>query len=112
MIRSALESPPLQRAPRWQRRPDLRRSEILDGAVLAFGQNGYKRTTLADVAARAGVCAGTICHYFGSKGALFEEVIAERLMPSIEIEEATLARHHGRSWDLLEQLLQRFWERA
>jgi membrane fusion protein (multidrug efflux system) len=102
----------LQREPRWQRRPDIRRGEILDGAVLAFGQNGYKRTTLADVAARAGVCAGTICHYFGSKGALFEEVIAERLMPSIEIEEASLANHRGPAWNLLEQLLHRFWERA
>src|SRR6476620_10521870 len=102
----------LQREPRWQRRPEIRRGEILDGAVLAFGQNGYKRTTLADVAARAGVCPGTICHYFGSKGALFEEVIAQRLMPSIEIEEASLANHRGPAWSLLEQLLHRFWERA
>jgi membrane fusion protein (multidrug efflux system) len=102
----------LQREPRWQRRPDVRRGEILDGAVLAFGQNGYKRTTLADVAARAGVCAGTICHYFGNKATLFEEVIAERLMPSIELEEANLANHRGPAWHLLEQLLQRFWERA
>jgi membrane fusion protein (multidrug efflux system) len=102
----------LQREPRWQRRPDVRRGEILDGAALVFGQNGYKRTTLADVAARAGVCAGTICHYFGNKATLFEEVIAERLMPSIEIEEASLKSHRGSAWDLLEQLLQRFWERA
>lgn len=102
----------LQREPKWHRRPDVRRGEILDSAALAFGQNGYKRTTLADVAARAGVSAGTICHYFGSKAALFEEVIAERLMPSIEIEEATLAKDRGPAWDILEQLLRRFWERA
>jgi membrane fusion protein, multidrug efflux system len=102
----------LQVLPRWQRRPDLRRGEILDGAVLAFGQNGYKRTTLADVAARARVSAGTVCHYFGSKASLFEEVIAERLMPSIEIEESTLAGYQGPRWTLLEQLLRRFWERA
>jgi len=80
--------------------------------VLAFGQNGYKRTTLAGVAARAQVSAGTVCHYFGSKAQLFEEVVAERLMPSIEIEEASVARQHGTAWDLLEQLLRRFWERA
>jgi AcrR family transcriptional regulator len=102
----------LQREPRWQRRPDVRRGEILDSAVLAFGQKGYKRTTLADVAARSGVSAGTICHYFGSKAALFEEVIAERLMPSIETEEANPAKHSGPLWDLLERLLLRFWERA
>ena len=102
----------LQGGPRWQRRPDDRRAEILDSAVLAFGQNGYNRTTLADVAERAGVSPGTVSHYFGSKAALFEEVIAERLMPSIEIEEASLAHHSGPVWDLLEQLLRRFWERA
>jgi AcrR family transcriptional regulator len=90
----------------------VRRSEILDSAVLAFGHNGYKRTTLADVAARARVSAGTVCHYFGSKAQLFEEVITERLMPSIEIEELSLARHHGPAWDLLDQLLRGFWERA
>src|SRR3954452_16222750 len=100
MIQSAPESPVLQRAPRWQRRPDIRRNEILDSAVLAFGQNGYKRTTLADVAARAHVSAGTVSHYFGSKASLFEEVIAQRLMPSIEIEEASLVQHHGPCWDL------------
>ena len=68
---------PLQQGPRWQRRPDDRRAEILDAAVLAFGQSGYKRTTLADVAERAGISPGTVSHYFGSKAALFEEVIAE-----------------------------------
>ena len=72
---------PDTKSPRWQRRPDTRRAEILDGAVLAFGQNGYKRATLADVAEYAGVSAGTVSHYFGSKARLFEEVIAERLMP-------------------------------
>ena len=102
----------LQREPKWQRKPDVRRAEILDGAVLAFGQNGYKRTTLVDVAARAGISPGTISHYFGSKAALFEEVIAQRLMPSIETEESNLAKHRGPCWDLLEQLLRRFWERA
>jgi len=36
-------------------RPDARRTEILDGGVLAFGRNGYKCATLADVAEHAGV---------------------------------------------------------
>jgi AcrR family transcriptional regulator len=100
------------RPPRWQRRPDTRRTEILDGAVLAFGKNGYKRATLADVAEHAGVCAGTVSHYFGSKARLFEDVIAERLMPLVEAEEASLASHHGPMRDLLDQLLRRLWDRA
>lgn len=102
----------LQHAPKWQRRPDERRSEILDGAVLAFGRNGYKRTTLAHVAEHAGVCAGTVSHYFGCKATLFEEMIAERLVPFVENEEASLANHRGPIRDLLDQLLRRLWERA
>jgi AcrR family transcriptional regulator len=102
----------LARPPRWQRRPDTRRTEILDGAVLAFGKNGYKRATLADVAEYAGVSAATVSHYFGSKAKLFEEVIAERLMPYVEAEEASLASHRGPMRDLLDQLLRRLWDRA
>ncbi|MGH7497320.1 MAG: TetR/AcrR family transcriptional regulator [Gemmatimonadales bacterium] len=102
----------LQRVPKWHRRPDERRGEILDGAVIAFGKNGYKRATLAHVAEQAGVCAGTVSHYFGCKANLFEEMIAERLTPFVETEEASLASHQGPMRDLLHQLLRRLWERA
>jgi AcrR family transcriptional regulator len=101
-----------ERAPRWHRRPDERRAEILDGAVLAFGKNGFMRATLADVAEHAGVCAGTVSYYFGSKAKLFEDVIAERLMPYVEAEEASLASHQGPMAELLRQLLRRLWDRA
>jgi len=101
-----------QRAPKWQRRPDERRAEILNGALLAFGRKGYKRTTLADVAERAGVCSGTVSYYFGCKATLFEELIAERLVPLVETEEASLASHHGSMSELLDQFLRRLWERA
>lgn len=101
-----------RRTPKWQRRPDDRRTEILDGAVIAFGKEGYERTTLAHVAEYAGVSAGTVSHYFGSKAHLFEDVIAERLAPFVETEEASLARHRGPMVDLLHQVLRRLWERA
>jgi AcrR family transcriptional regulator len=100
------------RAPRWHRRPDQRRAEILDAALLAFGRQGYSRTTLADVAEHAGISPGTVSHYFGSKARLFEELIAERLMPLVETEEASLASHVGPMRALLVQLLRRFWDRA
>jgi AcrR family transcriptional regulator len=102
----------VERGPKWHRRPDQRRGEILDSAVLAFGRNGYTRTTLADVAQRAGVSAGTVCHYFGSKATLFEEVITDRLMPFVEIEEASLARQRATARELLHQFLRRLWDRA
>jgi AcrR family transcriptional regulator len=109
---STTELEALERGPRWHRRPDERRDEILDSAVQVFGRNGYKRTTLAEVAERAGVSAGTVCHYFGSKAALFEEVISGRLMPFVEFEEARLAQHRGPAREQLHQFLRRFWDRA
>lgn len=102
----------LQRSPKWQRRPDERRNEILDSAVLAFGRNGYTRTTLAHVAEQAGVSAGTVSYYFGCKATLFEEMIAVRLISFLENEEAIVASHHGPVRHLLDQLLRRLWERA
>jgi AcrR family transcriptional regulator len=102
----------LQRSPKWQRRPDERRDEILDSAVLAFGRSGYVRTTLAHVAEQAGVSAGTVSHYFGCKATLFEEMIAVRLIPFLENEEAIVASHEGPVRQLLDQLLRRLWERA
>jgi AcrR family transcriptional regulator len=101
-----------EHTPRWQRRPDTRRAEILDGAVLAFGKKGYERATLADVAEYAGVSPGTISHYFGSKANLFEQVIAERLMPWVEAEEASLAGHRGPMHPRLDQFLRRLWDRS
>src|SRR6266404_3775612 len=100
------------RAPKWHRRPDARRGEIIDRAVLVFGRKGYRRATLADVADGAGVCASTVSHYFGSKANLFEDVIAERLMPYVEAEEASLATHTGPMREILDQLLRRLWDRA
>lgn len=101
-----------ERAPKWQRRPDERRDEILDGAVLVFGRKGYRRATLADVAEQAGISAGTVSHYFGSKARLFEELIANRMVPLVEAEEASLATHAGPMRELLIQLLRRLWDRA
>jgi AcrR family transcriptional regulator len=100
------------RAPKWQRRPDRRRAEILEGAVVVFGRMGYTRATLADVAEHAGVCASTVSHYFGSKAKLFEDVIAERMMPYVEAEESSFASHRGPMRELLGQVLRRLWDRA
>lgn len=75
-----------------------------------FGKLGFRRATLAAVAEQAGVCPGTVSHYFGSKRALFEAVVAERSVKLVANEEAILAAHRGSARDLLEQMLARFWE--
>src|SRR6185436_17696023 len=98
-------------APRWQRRPTERKREILDAAALVFGERGYEAATLAHVAERAGISPGTVQHYFGSKSALFHEVIADRFFSGAAEDEALLIAHRGSYADLLRVLLERLWTR-
>lgn len=109
---AAMTEPDCGRAPRWQRRPEQRRREILEAALWAFSHHGYERATLAQVAERAGVCPGTVSHYFGPKSDLFEAVIADRFGGVIEEEELLAAAHRGSSRALLHHLLRRIWDQA
>lgn len=61
------------------RRREAARSRILDGSVAAFAEKGFHTASMDDVAASAGVSKGLAYFYFGSKEALFEQVLRERL---------------------------------
>lgn len=41
---------------------------IINAGFLCFGQNGYQKTSAADVAKAAGISKASLFHYFGSKG--------------------------------------------
>lgn len=97
--------------PRWQRRPTERRREILDAAAFVFGERGFESATLADVGERAGVSPGTVQHYFGTKGALFQEVLSDRFFSGAAEDEALLISHRGSYAELLRQLIERMWTR-
>jgi AcrR family transcriptional regulator len=49
------------------RDPEARRAAILEAARQALAENGYARTTIRDVAQRAGVTHGLVMRHFGSK---------------------------------------------
>ncbi len=49
--------------------PD-RRESILDAALDCFVERGFHGTAIPQIAAKAGIAAGTIYHYFDSKEAL------------------------------------------
>ena len=64
--------------PRPGSRAEQRRrteARILDAAGGVFAAAGYERTTIRAVASAAGVDAGLVMHYFGSKQDLFRRVI-------------------------------------
>ena len=106
-----MSSPTEAVTPRWQRRPAERRREILDAAALVFGERGYESATIAHVAERAGVSPGTVQHYFGTKAALFNEVLSDRFFAGAAEDEALLIAHRGTYSELLRQLIERIWAR-
>jgi AcrR family transcriptional regulator len=75
-------APPPQPGSRTEQR---RRTEarILDAATRVFVADGYERTTIRAVASAAGVDAGLVMHYFGSKQELFRRAIDAAPRPEI-----------------------------
>ena len=72
--------------PRSNSRAEQRRrteARILDTAARVFAAEGYERTTIRAVAAAAGVDAGLVMHYFGSKEELFRRVIEAAPVPEV-----------------------------
>ena len=52
--------------------------ELIVGAALALAaERGFTATSVDDIAARAGVAKGSVFYNFGSKAALFEDVIGQ-----------------------------------
>ncbi len=59
-----------------RRDADATRRALLDAAASLFTERGYDRTTVRAIAARADVNQALLFRYFGSKRALFGEVVA------------------------------------
>src|ERR1700749_2291947 len=79
--------------PPGSRAEQRRRTEarILDAATEVFFSAGYDRSTIPAVASAAGVDAGLVMHYFGSKQELYRRVIDTAPVPEVSgtPEEAT-----------------------
>jgi AcrR family transcriptional regulator len=72
--------------PRPGSRAEQRRrteARILDAAGQIFLTAGYERTTIRAVASAAGVDAGLVMHYYGSKQELYRRVIDAAPVPEL-----------------------------
>ena len=69
-----------------ERKQELVRAELFNAAWQLFGERGYEATTVAQIAAAAGVSRRTFFRYYASK----EDVLVET---SDELAEAMLERH-------------------
>ena len=87
-----------------------RQQQLVEAAVWAFARKGYRRASVSDIIARAGVARGTFYLYFDGKEQVFLAVIEEFQRALKEMLDAPeppvpLADHHGRA------LLQRSFHR-
>lgn len=51
--------------------PVEKQNIVIDAALTSFGTNGYKKTSVSDIAAVAGISKAMVFHYFGTKKALY-----------------------------------------
>jgi AcrR family transcriptional regulator len=83
----------------------LRTREAIEiAASELFSLNGFDRTTVRDIGARAGIDASMIIRYFGSKEALFAKVAMPDLqMPELSADDPRageiMVRHFLEQWE-------------
>ncbi len=51
--------------------PEEKRNRIVDAALKTFGTNGYKKTSVSDIAKVADISKAMVFHYFGTKKDLY-----------------------------------------
>ncbi len=111
MPRTLTRPEPVTHAPRWSRRKEARRGELIDAALDLFVERGFAATRADDVAARAGVSKGTMYLYFTNKEDLFKAVVREAIVPTIT-EAADYVQHHvGSTAELLRIFMFAWWDK-
>lgn len=51
--------------------PEEKQNAIINAALTTFGTNGYKKTSVSDIAGAAGISKAMVFHYFGTKKELY-----------------------------------------
>ena len=88
------------------------RNAILDAAELVFQEHGVSRTSLAEIAAAAGVTRGAIYWHFANKADLFDAMV-QRVFGQLEAKLAELEEIPDENpVDLLRKLAFHFLERV
>ncbi|WP_370176912.1 TetR/AcrR family transcriptional regulator [Alteriqipengyuania sp.] len=103
MARTDLDTSP---APPATERGRRTRRKLLDAATIEFGERGFHEASIASITRRAGVALGSFYTYFGSKEAIFRDLVrdlsdgvrlaaaqrlAERDLDALDTERAALA---------------------
>lgn len=57
--------------------PDVRKKEILTGALKVFTRKGYDKTTITDIAKELGISQGLCYRYYSSKEEIYDAALEE-----------------------------------
>lgn len=77
------------------------REEILEAALVLFGEVGYHTASLREIAARVGISHPGLLHHFPSKAALLEAVLQRR----DDVDDAAMQSDLAQGVDYLEALV-------
>lgn len=70
--------------------PQSRNAQILDIARRLFGEKGYDRTSLRDIAEAAGVTKAALYYHFPDKDALYHKVVIESMQQLLDVVQAAV----------------------
>src|SRR5690242_9529030 len=96
--------------PRWRRLPEERPQQIIDAALVEFGEHGLAAARLEDIAKRAGLSKGTIYLYFPNKEALFREMVRHTVVTQIEEGERRYSEASGTATEALTDFMREYWK--
>jgi AcrR family transcriptional regulator len=77
------------------KKSETRRQAILDAAAEVFAESGFDRASMADICTRVGYSKTTLYSYFGSKEALFLDLVTEATQAGLDATHASLAEQQA-----------------
>jgi AcrR family transcriptional regulator len=96
------------REPKFKRRADARPDEVLDAALALFTDNGFAKTTVDQIASKAGISKGAVYNYFPSKKAILEGLVHRAVGPVIDQASAVIGGSQGDPRPLIRQIMGMF----
>jgi len=79
-----VEEPVVEPDPKFRRRKGARPEELIAAALTIFGEQGFAKSNLKDVARAAGVSKGTVYLYFKSKEDLLMAAVQQSIVPILD----------------------------
>ena len=91
--------------PKFRRRAEARPDEVLDAALSLFMEQGFARTSVEQVARRAGISKGAVYLYFESKEAILVGLVNRAIAPLSEVLFENITSFEGDPRPALAQIL-------